>query len=243
MVTYPRAEADLAVWSESALRPPPPFFFVHYPLFYPRSRKRDRFQTLATGVPNLKTELGTQRVKLFIFVLRNPATVIFVLRNPATVGSCSTAHSLTSLLHACLFSAFSARCKEEKCCSAEIKYEVKSLFEKKFRQLSLVKGILIYSKPVFVRLSQSAHRHVFSYICAARFSLDVCACADNSLLTLHSFLAAYANASPSQLTLDIGSTAAGPQVSQVVEKEERSNVHHDGEKATGEQGGNCEVVR
>ena len=34
MVTYPRAEADLAVWSESALRPPP-FFFVHYPLFRP----------------------------------------------------------------------------------------------------------------------------------------------------------------------------------------------------------------
>ena len=32
MVTYPRADADLAVlvWSESALRLP--FFFVHYPL-------------------------------------------------------------------------------------------------------------------------------------------------------------------------------------------------------------------
>ena len=31
--------------------------------FYPRSRKRDHFQTLATGVPKLKTCLGTQRVK------------------------------------------------------------------------------------------------------------------------------------------------------------------------------------
>ena len=31
--------------------------------FYPRSRKRDHFQTLATGVPKLKTWLGTQRVK------------------------------------------------------------------------------------------------------------------------------------------------------------------------------------
>ena len=30
--------------------------------FYPRSRKRDHFQTLATGVPKLKTWLGTQRV-------------------------------------------------------------------------------------------------------------------------------------------------------------------------------------
>ena len=29
MVTYPRAEADLAVWSESALRPP--FFFCSLP--------------------------------------------------------------------------------------------------------------------------------------------------------------------------------------------------------------------
>ena len=31
--------------------------------FYPRSRKRNHFQTLATGVPKLKTLLGTQRVK------------------------------------------------------------------------------------------------------------------------------------------------------------------------------------
>ena len=31
--------------------------------FYLRSRKRDHFQTLATGVPKLKTWLGTQRVK------------------------------------------------------------------------------------------------------------------------------------------------------------------------------------
>ena len=30
--------------------------------FFPRSRKRDHFQTLATGVPKLKTWLGTQRV-------------------------------------------------------------------------------------------------------------------------------------------------------------------------------------
>ena len=32
--------------------------------FYPRSRKRDHFQTLATGVPKLKTWLGTQRVNI-----------------------------------------------------------------------------------------------------------------------------------------------------------------------------------
>ena len=32
--------------------------------FYPRSRKKDHFQTLATGVPKLKTWLGTQRVKV-----------------------------------------------------------------------------------------------------------------------------------------------------------------------------------
>ena len=32
--------------------------------FYPRSRKRNHFQTLATGVPELKTLLGTQRLKL-----------------------------------------------------------------------------------------------------------------------------------------------------------------------------------
>ena len=32
--------------------------------FYPRSRKIDHFQTLATGVPKLKTLLGTQRVNL-----------------------------------------------------------------------------------------------------------------------------------------------------------------------------------
>ena len=32
--------------------------------FYPRSRKKDHFQTLATGVPQLKTWLGTQRVKV-----------------------------------------------------------------------------------------------------------------------------------------------------------------------------------
>ena len=31
--------------------------------FYPRSRKRNHVQTLATGVPKLKTWLGTQRVK------------------------------------------------------------------------------------------------------------------------------------------------------------------------------------
>ena len=31
--------------------------------FYPRSMKRDHFQTLATGLPKLKTWLGTQRIK------------------------------------------------------------------------------------------------------------------------------------------------------------------------------------
>ena len=35
--------------------------------FYPRSRKRNHFQTLATGVPKLKTLLGTQRVKAQIY--------------------------------------------------------------------------------------------------------------------------------------------------------------------------------
>ena len=34
--------------------------------FYPRSRKRDHFQTLATGVPKLITWLGTERVKRVI---------------------------------------------------------------------------------------------------------------------------------------------------------------------------------
>ena len=38
--------------------------------FYPRSRKRDRFQTLATGVSNLKTYLGTQRVKVGVYPSR-----------------------------------------------------------------------------------------------------------------------------------------------------------------------------
>lgn len=38
-----------------------------------------------------------------------------------------------------------------------------------------------------------------------RFSLEVSACADNSLLTLHSFLATYANAGQSQITFDVGS--------------------------------------
>ena len=43
------------------------WFFVGKALwrwFYPRSRKKDHFQTLATGVPKLKTWLGTQRVKV-----------------------------------------------------------------------------------------------------------------------------------------------------------------------------------
>ena len=38
--------------------------------FYPRSRKRDHFQTLATGVPKLKTWLGTQRVNVKVLLGR-----------------------------------------------------------------------------------------------------------------------------------------------------------------------------
>ena len=39
--------------------------------FYPRSRKRNHFQTLATGVPELKTLLGTQRVNTFPGISQN----------------------------------------------------------------------------------------------------------------------------------------------------------------------------